>query len=255
MNKGFVSFPENICDDAIYDFLRDNFAGYWQRLEINWKNLGGLNLNFTRVDKAVRRLMQIGSPIIGLLDYSINVGNQFTCPADLNQWLDYVYAVVTRYPQIRYWEVWNEPDSRSFWDKPLADFWPLQRLTYRMIKTINPALTVLNGGFSGIDVADDMPKGICDALAVHNYQWRQSKDDKINKDIINRMKKVADGRKIFLTEFNVRTHAGKDLKAALGSLRKYKTLQAVFLFAIPSDAPDGFGFMGSPELIAAYKGA
>lgn len=89
-------------------------------------------------------------------------------------WVAYVRACVQRYQDdIRHWELWNEPDL-DFFRSPADDYVALCDDAYQTIKSIDPAVTVLSGGFSGIErkpgfLDDVMPRvrDDYDVLAVH----------------------------------------------------------------------------------------
>jgi len=71
-------------------------------------------------------------------------------PANLDDWIDYVTAVVSRYKgRIQYYELWNEPNTRHFWTGSYADMVELARSAYTIIKTIDPDALVLTPAPTG----------------------------------------------------------------------------------------------------------
>lgn len=81
---------------------------------------------------------------------------------DLTAFGRYVYAVVERYdgdgfadapgsPVVRYWEIWNEPNTAFFWrpQSSAEQYVSLLRLSYQMIKSANPSALVVMGGVAG----------------------------------------------------------------------------------------------------------
>lgn len=71
-------------------------------------------------------------------------------PASLNYWDKYLTAVATRYPQIKYWEVWNEPNDFRAWcgatsgsHGSISTLAVMSRHASSIIKAINPAALIL----------------------------------------------------------------------------------------------------------------
>jgi hypothetical protein len=84
-----------------------------------------------------------------------NDNNPFGVPTNLNlpwsdpdnHWAQFIYATVSRYKDsVRAWEVWNEPNFRSFWCT-LPDEGPrfaqMTRVSYQAIKAADPTATVV----------------------------------------------------------------------------------------------------------------
>ncbi len=84
-----------------------------------------------------------------------NDNNPFGIPTNLslpwddpnNHWAQFVYATVSRYKDnVHAWEVWNEPNFRSFWCT-LPDEGPrfaqMTRVSYQAIRAANPSATVV----------------------------------------------------------------------------------------------------------------
>ena len=63
----------------------------------------------------------------------------------------YVRMTVARFSQsIRVWEVWNEPEVSLFWHGTPEEFGQLAQVACRAAKEVDPACTVLVGGFTGV---------------------------------------------------------------------------------------------------------
>jgi hypothetical protein len=129
-----------------------------------------------RFDRAVERLQERGIAVLGLLHGaapwatsapSLDEPYWEVWPSqDLTAFGRYVYAVVERYdgdgfadapgsPVVRYWEIWNEPNTAFFW-RPQPDaeqYVRLLRLSYQVIKLVNPSAVVVLGGMAGNGVS------------------------------------------------------------------------------------------------------
>ncbi len=65
-------------------------------------------------------------------------------PANIQHWINYVTAVVTRYKgRIRFYELWNEPGNVGEWSGSYEDMVTLAKHAYRIIKSIDPNAIVL----------------------------------------------------------------------------------------------------------------
>lgn len=122
-------------------------------------------------------------------------------------WSDYIKGVVSRYrDDIRFYELWNEPDLPFYRDTP-EKYVAMCRAAYPIIKSIDPNMTVLSGGWSG---ANRNPKfeeevlpqvsGSFDVLALHLHsnfgRFQQSIDGRWN-DLRQR---YAPGKPLYLNE-------------------------------------------------------
>jgi hypothetical protein len=76
-------------------------------------------------------------------------------PEDETAYRAFVETAVRRYPEVRVWQVSNEPNIGG--DRKLADFARLQKMTYEAIKKADPRTVVAMGGVGG-NLADDVMK-------------------------------------------------------------------------------------------------
>ena len=98
--------------------------------------------------------------------------------SSMEAWLNFVTATIERYKdQIKYWEIWNEPNHRNYWgDIPNgADYGYLVRETSKIIKKIQPDAVILAGSLAGIDpefIHQFLSEGTADLIDIityHNY--------------------------------------------------------------------------------------
>jgi polysaccharide biosynthesis protein PslG len=69
-------------------------------------------------------------------------------PSDYGAWANYVRAAVARYPQVTHWEIWNEPDTRGYWNGTAAQYARLLAVAAAAVHDVNPAATVIFGGLA-----------------------------------------------------------------------------------------------------------
>ncbi len=64
-----------------------------------------------------------------------------------NVWADFVRQTVRHYAgQVAYWEVWNEPDLSFFWSGSAVDYFNLLKVTYTVIRSVDPNARVVMAG-------------------------------------------------------------------------------------------------------------
>ncbi len=152
----------------------------WARTDFDWKysEKEQGKWEFDHLDRLLKLAEQEGISILPILDYDV----PWASPAwkHLDLWANYVRTLVARYPQLQYWEVWNEQNSRSFWhDTPSGEnYTKLLKRSYQEIKSISPDKTVLYGGTAGVPLAfieDSLKAGagdFFDVMNIHPYHWR-----------------------------------------------------------------------------------
>ena len=103
----------------------------WLRIDFGWNSISAApgipdttQMNWAATDMAVQNAYCSGMNILGNLAYTpsgaVTRAVQYPgerhkyLPDNMNTWAAFVRRVVTRYPQIRYWSIWNEPDINSF---------------------------------------------------------------------------------------------------------------------------------------------
>ncbi len=127
------------------------------RLDFLWQDIEpkrGIS-SFRKYDQIVDLLFKNNIQILGLLDYSAEWASpkgKWNCPSpDTSLFVDYAQRVSLRYKdQVKYWEVWNEPDSPVYWENPggLSGYCSLLKDTCRALKEIDTGFKILNGGFA-----------------------------------------------------------------------------------------------------------
>ncbi len=141
----------------------------WAREEIFWHQVQsrkggpyrwtGAN-GFYNYDASVARLKSGGMNVLGLLDYSPawTAGTTATMNDWLPDWGDFVYNTVLRYGkqrgQIKYWEIWNEPNLRRYGYgngiHSIADYVRLLDVSRAAAKAADPQAVIVLGGITSI---------------------------------------------------------------------------------------------------------
>ncbi|MFH1458194.1 MAG: beta-galactosidase [Candidatus Omnitrophota bacterium] len=127
------------------------------RQDFLWQDIEGRpgEFDFRKYDQLVELLAKNNIRILGILHYSTDWAGscaEWNCaPKDRKLFVNYACRVIERYKdKIKYWEIWNEPDSPIYW-KPqdgLKSYCELLKEVYIAAKKIDPDCKILNGGLS-----------------------------------------------------------------------------------------------------------
>ncbi len=156
----------------------------WVRMDFLWQDIEPQagSFEFGKYDRIVDLLSKNNIGILGLLDYSSDWGSsckKWNCPPfDNRLFVNYAAAVIGRYKEkVKYWEVWNEPDSSVYWapQDGLKSYCALLKEVYTAAKKVNPDCKILNGGLanglSSINrLYDNGAKEYFDILNIHFFE-------------------------------------------------------------------------------------
>ena len=107
------------------------------------------NYNFAATDKLIGSIRSGGAEPLFRLGGS--VGSSPDPPADPEKWAQIARHIVLHYNAgwakgfrygIRYWEVWNAPDSKAFWSGSAEEYYGLYEKTARAIESADPSALV-----------------------------------------------------------------------------------------------------------------
>jgi hypothetical protein len=124
------------------------------RFDFDWKDIEPDNDNFvfSKYDNILAELNARGIKVLGILDYDNDWSNPTTGDVeDMNHFADYVYNTVKHFgSQIKFWQVWNEPNNQNFWPSPSAEnYTNLLKRSYGAAKQADPEAVVILGGLVG----------------------------------------------------------------------------------------------------------
>jgi len=155
----------------------------WVRIPILWASIEPTqttpdNYNWAAADAALANV----SPVELIVTIAQNppwASSTSNGPVnDLEDFKEFIGAVVARYPTIRYWELYNEPDNVAFFgtSSGAAAYAAMLKAAYPIIKAANPNAQVLMGGVAMDWFTDDDPPGpfsrtfVADVLHDCQYQ-------------------------------------------------------------------------------------
>lgn len=208
INFGVVSAPwiltQRDCiemKDLGVKYLRMDFL--WE----DFKPVRGGAITFAEYDNFVNMTQKYGLQIIACIWHvpqwlRPTNGNMFTIPtgeeynAFVTDYGNLVYAIVSHFKnQIKYFEIWNEPNNNVFWNdtegtvvgsyiygNATAKYVQLLKEAYTQAKSANPQCEIISGGLAENDyiyfneMYSDGAKGYFDYLGLHPYFWRNNWD-------------------------------------------------------------------------------
>lgn len=198
-----------LMKEAGISFVRMDFL--WQDIEPKQRQF-----DFAKYDYIVNLLTDNKIQILGLLNYSTDWAAQvWNSPPYKNEtFINYISTVIARYKEkIKYWEVWNEPDSQQYWQPQdeMVRYTSLLKDVYTEAKRIDPNCKILTGGLSQnitISLKRIYKNGggpYFDILAIHPFVNPLNEVDVERvKGLYNGCKKImkdnGDDKKIWFTE-------------------------------------------------------
>jgi len=119
--------------------------------------------DFSETDRHIASIVNGGFEVFYRLGESAS-DNEFLRqpPSDFQKWAEVCKHIVMHYNDgwadghhydIRYWEIWNEPDLDGFWSGTAEQYYELYRTTAELLKAHDPELKV--GGPCTSNVADE----------------------------------------------------------------------------------------------------
>ena len=118
------------------------------------------NYNFTMTDKYLTAIKECGADIFYRLGETIDhyaLKLYITPPKDYPKWARICEHIIRHYNQgwangyymnLKYWEIWNEPESRGMWRGSYEEFYELYAVTATHLKNCFPDLKI--GGYSAV---------------------------------------------------------------------------------------------------------
>ena len=168
------------------------------------------NYNFGPTDRLLGSIKSGGAEPLFRIGRSANAGTE--PPADLEKWAQIVRHVVLHYNAawakgfrygIRYWEVWNAPDSKQSWSGTAADYYRLYDKTARAIQAADSAALVGGPSISKPLIAGDYREKFIDFVRLNRlpldfFSWHfyavDSNDPYVFVTIARQLRTILDAR-------------------------------------------------------------
>ncbi|MCI5151184.1 MAG: hypothetical protein D3916_17680, partial [Candidatus Electrothrix sp. MAN1_4] len=187
------------------EYLR--FTAFWEGIE---KNKGVFD--WRRMDKIISLAKKNGIKpvlVIGYIPKYLDTNNRTMDTFKKERYIFFLEKVVRRYPYIKFYEIWNEPDIKIFWKYSYNEYINLIKISYDIIKKNNKNAKVINGGLAKKNISYvqkllNDTDGYIDFLSIHfYYHWNKPKYDQINyiRNVCKLSKKYK--LKVWITETGI----------------------------------------------------
>lgn len=262
------------------------------RLFIPWAGVEASRgrLDWTAIDKTVNSAAARNLAVVGIVNstpaWAVAPGGQPLSgrPASATVYAEFVGRVATRYAgKISALEIWNEPNAVTFYSpKPdAAGYVDLLRAAYPVIKSIDPAITVIGGVLGSIVDFGDLAinpvtytqqmyaagaKGYFDAFSFHPYHYSLKFSDGVTvanspvQQLIQiRLIMVANGdgnKKIWSTEYGQPASAGGEAQQnayLTDILTKWRELPYVGPMFVYTTRDRNTGGVGAEDTLGIYR--
>jgi len=154
------------------------------RMDFLWRDIEPEEgvFDFSKYDTIVEVVTRNNLQILGLLNYCVEWASpcgQWNYPSGDNcAFVNYACKTIEHYKgKIKYWEVWNEPDSSTYWQPQdgLKGYCSLLKEVYLAAKEVDPECIILNGGLAnGLasvnKLYDNGAKDYFDILNIHFFE-------------------------------------------------------------------------------------
>lgn len=192
-------------------------------------------------------------------------------PSDYAKWVQDLKNLVSQHKDVKYWQVWNEPNVPLFWyPQPNAPAYVnLLKMAYVAIKEANPQAIVVGGGPTGInppkqylrDMYAAGARNYFDVLALNPYGQPNSPDVYLRNYLLfmkNIMEAYGDlDTPIWITEIGwptapdafgtvSETQQAEYLRRAYEIAQSLDFVEKVFWYRLQDVEGDGMGILGKP---------
>lgn len=212
----FTREDEKIVPEA-FDLLEK--AGVrWVRFGFRWNELESEKgrYNFKKIDWLVDTALKHNIKILGVIvttpEWASGKNDRISPPNDIKDWQVFIRTLVTHYKdKVKYWEIWNEPDIQKFWKGTPEEYINLQKISYEIIKEVDPSIKVLSAGLDGngekyLDKLLDLNlASYCDIIAFHPYGNSPEKSVERVKNFLSIMGKHNVKKPLWFTEIGWQT--------------------------------------------------
>lgn len=176
-------YPDKQSLNKAISLMKEAGAG-WVRMDFLWDEIEPApgNFQFNKYDAIVNLLVTNNIKILGILNYSApwaSEGGEWNQPPKDNAlFVNYAVRVIERYKgKIKHWEIWNEPDSHTYWvnQDGLKSYCLLLKSVYTAAKKADPDCKILNGGLANGLLSvnrlyDNGAKDYFDILNIHIFE-------------------------------------------------------------------------------------
>ena len=162
--------------DSEYTYGQDKFIDIhciFPDFSKNVEDPGSYNFSYT--DKYIEAIIETGAEVFFRLGESIDHSGDnlyINPPADYMKWAQICEHIIRHYNEgwasgyeydIKYWEIWNEPDNDLMWTGTMEEYTELYKTTASYLKKIYPDIYI--GGYAAAECDEDIISGFLQSLS------------------------------------------------------------------------------------------
>lgn len=194
-SESLLSLSDSALNTRLNDFK--NLGITWIRADLSWNSVqhdSASSYDWTPFDRLVNASNSYGFKLLPIIAYTPFWARPSGCdsdkcaPADFNKFASFANTAVNRYKAkgIHYWEIWNEPNMRSFWEPTpnASSYASLLKVTVTTVRKADSSAFIVLGSTGSTDTAGGVPqldfmsgvysaggKGYFDAVGYHPYSF------------------------------------------------------------------------------------
>ena len=264
----------HIPSNAILDDVADNLGMRWIRVDFDWFRIEPERgaFRFEAFDRLVARSADRGLEMLAILAFTPAWASSVPSnpkisdpPASVGFWTDVVRQVVGRYrDQVRYWQLWNEPNITDFWTGSMDQYrTEILEAGAAAARAVHPEVRIVSPGLANIRDWRDWFSEILEAKAVidvinhHNYQTSgrevvlELERDRPGRPSLRTLIRQfgVDGKPFWLTETGRRSDEGNQreyYEDVVAVLQERTWVDRLFFFHYwdgPGQGDGGFGIV------------
>ena len=163
----------SLLQDAGLKWITVTFR--WDEIE---KAKGNIDLEYQKTISKIAKEKDIYlvARIRGTPKWANNGHDPNVPPIDINDFKIFMEKVASEFKgNIKYWQIWGEPDISKFWKSTPHEYVELLKVGYQVIKTVCNDCKVLSAGLDGNGekylkiLIDEHFHEYCDIVAFHPY--------------------------------------------------------------------------------------
>lgn len=237
---------------------------YTRLHDVNWPNAEAVDIHsifplfdadaddpknyfFKKTDDYITAIIKNKSEIIYRLGESIEHRTHYFIhpPKDYAKWAKICVNIIRHYNEgwnngfhynIKYWEIWNEPDGENMWRGTVQQFFQLYEVAAKAIKTYNPELQVGGPGASGLSAFSDQFLTYCrdKSIPLDFFSWHYYSDKpEVIVDNAKYARKLLDKygfkhTKSFLDEWHFMNVPWSSIFPGTGNLSRFAGVRTAF---------------------------
>jgi hypothetical protein len=156
-----VGLNVHVPEDAILDDVARTLGMRWIRIDLDWYRIQPAPERFAwePLDRVIERSVALGLEVLATLAYTPGWASSRPAsptiadpPSDPRLYVDIVRLALERFGgRVRYWQFWNEPNVREFWNGTMGQYrTEILEPAAEVVRSVDPALRIVAPGLANL---------------------------------------------------------------------------------------------------------